>query len=199
MSELHRIESERDPLLSEMKAGRAIGSMFFSGFGTAWLILWCLAYGATWNTLMAILLVGTCLAVIGLLRFTHHRIGHRTVEDAPGKRRRSRAFTIINVAQWLVIFVGATVLARLGENVWILSLVIFTVGAHFIPLSVVFRSRELGVIGIALMLAAVIYPHLTAAGPASPLGPLCAGLILWAGAIAALLDTGKGVKAAKIP
>jgi hypothetical protein len=199
MTELQRMGSECSLLISEVKASRAIGSIFFTIFGTAWLILWYFSYGVTRGVLLAILAGGICLLLLSSFRFKRYRAAYRAGSHTPQNKSQSWVFVIVNVAQWFIIVTGATILARMNQSDWIVPLIIFTVGAHFIPLAFAFRSRAIHVIGIALMLAAIIYPHLTNAGPANPLGALCAGLILWAGAIASLLHTGSGPEAAKIP
>ena len=44
--------------------------------------------------------------------------------------------------------------------------------------------------GLSLMFLAAVYPFFAGQGPKSPVGPLCAGLILWATAAVALAANG---------
>ncbi|PQV54705.1 hypothetical protein [Paraburkholderia sp. BL21I4N1] len=188
MSAVQHADTDLTSQQSEVRASRAIGAIFFSVFGAAWLVLWCLqVYGAALGVLLLIVAAAVSLLLLSSSQFRRNRSAYRANQGTPRRLKQSRAFNIINAVQWAIIVVGATALAELNKSIWILPLVIFTIGAHFIPIGVVFKSKARYVIGIALMLVALVYPHLGATGPASPLGPLCAGLILWAGAIASLL------------
>jgi hypothetical protein len=88
--------------------------------------------------------------------------------------------------QWILVFVVATVLSRLGQKEWIIPSIILIVGIHFFPLALAFRVPRHHATGAAMTLLAVFYPFMTSAGPASPVGCLGAGFILWASAVAAL-------------
>ncbi|MFM0591702.1 hypothetical protein PQR14_02880 [Paraburkholderia bryophila] len=188
MSAVQHLATDQTSQQSEVRASRAIGAIFFTVFGAAWLVLWCLqVYGAALGVLLIIVAAGVGLLLLSSAQFRRNRSAYRANQGTPRRLRQSRAFNIINAAQWAIIIVGASVLTKLNQSIWIMPFVIFTIGAHFIPVGVVFKSKARYVIGIALMLVALVYPHLTDAGPASSSGPFCAGLILWAGAIASLI------------
>ncbi|ASL47637.1 hypothetical protein bAD24_III09600 [Burkholderia sp. AD24] len=193
MSAVQHLDTDQRSQQSEVRASRAIGAIFFTVFGAAWLVLWCRQlYGAAPGVLLIIATAGVALLLLSFSQFRRNKSAYRANQRTPRRLKQSRAFNVINAAQWVIIIGGATVLAELNESIWIVPLVIFTIGAHFIPVGVVFKSKARYVIGIALMLVALVYPHLTDAGPASPSGPLCTGLILWAGAMASLLPYKNG-------
>ena len=188
MTAVKRMEPDRTLLRSEVRASRAIGSIFLTIFGAAWLVLWCMqTYGAASSVLLVIIAAAGCLLLFSSRQYRKNERAYRASRDTSRRRNQSRAFSIINAAQWVIIVGGAEVLTRFNRSSWIVPLVIFTVGAHFIPLGVVFKSKARHAMGVASMLVALSYPYLTSAGPESPLGALCAGLILWAGAIGSLL------------
>jgi hypothetical protein len=62
-------------------------------------------------------------------------------------------------------------------------MIIAVVGLHFLPLAAVMRYRPHYASGLALLLLAVVFPFVANGGPRSGLGPLGAGLILWASAL----------------
>jgi hypothetical protein len=188
MTGVQRMESDSTLLRSEVRASRAIGSIFFTIFGAAWLVFWCMqAYGAALSILLVIVAVAGSLLLFSSRQYRKNESAYRASRDTSRRRSQSRVFNIVNAAQWVIIIGSAEVLTRINRSIWIVPLVIFTIGAHFIPLGIVFKSKARHVIGIALMLVALTYPNFTNAGAASPLGALCAGLILWAGAIGSLL------------
>jgi len=141
-------------------SSRTSGAMFFSVFGTAWLIWWCLeTYGASFRALAAIIAGGGFLFFLSLwmrLRRVSDE-GSRSAEHI-GTRRKLVA---INVIQWVAI----------------------------VPLAVIFQYRVHYITGLALIMLAVVYPFVAVGGPASAVGPLGAGLILWLSAIGALFTS----------
>jgi hypothetical protein len=71
----------------------------------------------------------------------------------------------------------------LGWGIWIMPMIIFVVGVHFVLLAKVFGTVTHAVTGIVMMGFAVTYPFLATQGPTSPIGLLGAGLILWTNAL----------------
>jgi hypothetical protein len=65
-------------------------------------------------------------------------------------------------------------------------MIIAVVGLHFLPLAAVMRYRPHYVSGLTMLLLATVFPFVAHGGPRSGMGPLGAGLILWASAIFAL-------------
>lgn len=169
------------PRPSATLAGRAVGAMFFAGFGGMWL-----AYGC-WQALpgrpagvAGIILIAATLLALAYRQYLQHREALAALEGTPEQRRRSRMFNLVNAAQWVLIFVLANVLGHLHLQAWVLPAALFVVGLHFLPLARVFGYRAHYLTGAAMMLLAVGFPLLAPAGPLDPIGPMGAGLILWA-------------------
>jgi hypothetical protein len=163
-------------------ASRATGAMFFAVFGAIWLVGWARSSGAGMAWIAAIVLLG--LLLLGAARQRYRRYAPALAQErqTPERQRAGRVFNIVNAAQWGAIFVLAFVLGRLGLGAWIIPMAIGVVGLHFLPLAYVFRNPPHYVTGAALIALAVLYPQLASGGPASPLGFLGAGLILWTSA-----------------
>ena len=173
---------------SASKANRAIGSMFFSLFGGAWMALWCLnTYGFRLPVLLPISGVSIFLFLLSYRQFQQHRTAYAAEADSPESKKAGRMFNIINGTQWVLVFLVATSLSKFGHKEWIIPSIIFIVGVHFFPLAVAFRVPKHHVTGAALTLLAVVYPLLAKSGAASPIGCLGAGIILWASSCAALI------------
>ena len=93
----------------------------------------------------------------------------------------------MNAIQWILVFVAAAVLSRVGHNEWIIPSIILIMGIHFFPLAVVFKVPRHYATGAAMTLLAIFYPLMSSAGPTSPVGCVGAGIILWVSATAALV------------
>ena len=178
-------------------SSRASGAMFFSVFGTAWLIWWCLeTYGASFRELAAILAGGGFLFFLSLwmrLRRVSDE-GSRSAEHI-GTRRKLVA---INVIQWVAIVITVNTLANSDHRVWLAAAIIVIVGLHFLPLALIFQYRVHYITGLALILLGVVYPFVAVGGPASAVGPLGAGIILWLSAIGALFTSVRAMPAKSI-
>ena len=169
-------------------ASRAIGAMFFSAFGGAWLALGLLgAYGLRLAVLLLIVAGTIALFVASFRQFQQNRAAHAAAADTPASKREGRVFNLVNAVQWTLVFIVASGLARFGHKEWIIPAIIFIVGLHFLPLAVAFKVPRYYATGVAMILLAVIYPFVTKVGPASPIGCLGSGIILWASAVAALV------------
>jgi len=176
----------------EQQSGRAIGAIFFTIFGSAWLAGWALAsFGTAPAVLLALALAGAALLYRAVHIFRWHR---RRVAGAASERakanaaRRSmlRQFYLVNAVQWLGLVMLISVLRNTGHREWEQVAIIGVVGLHFLPLARTFHTRAHVITGLALLLLAGLYPLLAPAGPADAVGALGAGLILWASAVWAL-------------
>jgi hypothetical protein len=170
------------------RASRAIGAMFFSAFGGAWLALWANArFPGSVSALAAVLLPAALLLACAYRTYRRHAAALRALRDTPAQVRRDRLFNRVNAGQWILVFLVALLLSRTGHAGLILPAVIFIVGAHFIPLAWLFGYPPHYLTGAALMLLAVLYPLLAEGGATSAVGALGAGLILLASALWAIL------------
>jgi hypothetical protein len=172
---------------SAASASRAIGAMFFTLFGGAWLALGLLGgYGMSLVTLLIIVAGTLLLFFAGFRQFRQNRSAHAAEANSPESKRAGRIFNAVNAIQWILVFVAAAVLSKAGHKEWIIPSIIFIVGIHFFPLAVAFKVPRHYATGAAMALLAILYPFTTSAGPTSPVGCLGAGIILWVSAVAAL-------------
>jgi hypothetical protein len=174
------------PSAAAFRASRAVGAMFFSLFGGAWIVLWSyLAYG--FNPGLMALITLAALGQFAWALTTYHKNKGAFAEDSdPAKKKAEKVFHIVNAAQWVLILIVANVLKNTGHGNWVLAAIIIIVGLHFLPLAPVFRYPVHYVTGVALVTWGAGYPFLLTQGAGSPLGCLGAGLLLWASAITGL-------------
>jgi hypothetical protein len=173
---------------SAARAGRAMGAMFFSGFGAAWLVLWLQrAFGL--NALPLGLIVAGTLALFGFAyrQYQQNKSAKDAEAGSPESKQAARIFNIVNVTQWVAILIVGNVLANIGLGQWVLAAAILTIGLHFFPLAKAFQNPGLNMTGAALVVLALAYPAMTPGGAGNPIGCLGAGLILWLSAIRSLV------------
>ncbi len=168
------------------RADRAIGAMIYAFFGSLWLEVWVwFTQRDQWWRYVLVALVGAALVATALRIQRRYRPRDSAKSSSEQERRSSRLFHLINIAQWVVILIGANVLNNTGLGAWDIPFIILIIGAHFLPLAHLFKRPTHYLTGMAMMLFAVTYPFI-ASGPQSTVGPLGAGLILWASALWAL-------------
>lgn len=174
----------RDTAPSIVKTKRAVGAMYFAIFGAAW-VCWgdVILRGAGDWTLALVLAAGFGIFMAAARRFAANRSARAGQAETPRSRRVARIFNWVNAGQWVLVVVLANVLSNTGLDAWIVPMIIAVVGLHFLPLAAVMEYRPHYVSGLALMALAVIFPFAADAGPRSGLGPLGAGLVLWASAV----------------
>jgi hypothetical protein len=107
------------------------------------------------------------------------------VAKAPGGKRVSRTLGVVSAVQWPSSFALAIFLPQRQQE-WFVPLVIAVVGVHFVPLASVLRYRPDLDTAMALVAFAALYPLWAPAGPASPVGLLGAGAVLWVTALGQL-------------
>jgi len=175
------------------RRGAGVGLMFLGGFGTVWLVGGCSNAGMGMVGLLLIGLIGAALVALGLRISRETKLGQFPGDDSPAfvkdQAERARQFNRVNAAQWLAVAALIVTLNIAGKPEWIMAGVILIVGLHFFPLARTFRTRSHLVTGAALVLIAIVYPLLTLAGPASPIGAIATGLVLWTHASYALLKS----------
>ena len=174
-----------DPAASLARS--AIGAMFFSLFGGLWVAAWCVqTYGAQPLRLLPVAAITVLLFMLAWRQFSRHRAAHAAAEQSPQAKRVGRLFNIVNMGQWIAIFIVGNVLKNLGLQAWFIPAVILIVGLHFFPLAWLFKARRHVAIGMALCVWAIGYPFSVRLGPLDPIGCLGAGLILWGAALSAV-------------
>lgn len=173
--------------------GRAIGALFFTGFGAVWLLLSLFAREAVTVPAITGLLLGALALswnAVYLLRVA------RKLPRVPEDPRIGRVFAWVNAIQWIACFAVAFTLGKLHLDVYTPSAITAIVGLHFFPLARLFRYPFHHVTG-AMLLAWAGISALTV--PTAELQGITAagtGLILW---LSALVTLGLGLQATRKP
>lgn len=166
-----------------------MGAMFFFAFGGAWLAFWAFSdFTPAWPWLSAVAALTVLFFLRALQVYRFNKPALLALEGNPEAKRKSRWFNIVNVGQWVAIFLMANVLQRQRLSAYILPTVIAIVGVHFIALAPVFKNRSHYVTGAALIIWPFVFSF--ANGPSSSVGALGAGLVLWGSASWALRPSG---------
>ena len=174
---------------SAAKANNAIGAFFLSVFGAVWLALWCLnTPGMGSGALFIIVVVSVALLALAVRLYRGNGAAYVTYQKSADGKRSSIVLGVVNALQWVFIFLLAAVLPKANAH-WFIPGVIFIVGVHFVPLALALRYRPYLYAAAALLLLAASGPWLSSVSPASPLGALGAGVILWLTALYQLVVT----------
>lgn len=132
--------------------GRAVGALFFTGFGAVWLFAGLRSmHHASFG------LLGTlALTAVGLLACT--ALLMRRAEDLPRHSgppeeeiRAERMFTAVNIIQWVSVATAIAILNILRLPVYIAPAVAIIVGLHLFPLAGTFHNRQHYVTGSLLV------------------------------------------------
>jgi hypothetical protein len=173
----------RDALYAR-KAGRAVGQMFFAGFGSLWIMGWCQGTrGTDWPMLALIAMVGSMLFLWALCDFRAYRRAAGTSADPAADKARNRVFGWVNLVQWSAVFAANIGLNAAGRPEWVAPAVILIVGLHFFPLARLFKTPFHYVMGIAMVIVALAYPWMAGGGAEYTAGEFATGAILWFGAL----------------
>jgi energy-converting hydrogenase Eha subunit C len=162
-------------------SGRAIGSMFFAGFGTGWLFMALAA--KQWISFATVSGVMLGMSILFLTAFYLLRQSRRwpRVPDDPG---RGRAFGWINAIQWTAVFIVAFSFAKLH------------IDAYMFPLARLFRyplHYATGAVLVAWAAASAILAPVERMQGTAALGT---GIILW---LSAAVTLAVAVHAARQP
>ena len=133
--------------------GRAIGSIFFSGFGALWIGL-ALYIKQTLSVDLAIG-IGAGLAALLLTAIWLMRRA-KLFPKLPEDRAMGRQFSRINAIQWIAVAIVGFAFARLHIDVYVLSAITAIVGIHMFPLAKLFRYPLHNVTGAVLVAWAFI-------------------------------------------
>jgi hypothetical protein len=156
--------------------GRAIGSLFFAGFGALWLTL--SLYVRQILNVDLVIAVAAGLATLVLAAFWLMRQARRFPKIAEDPAR-SRAFNRINGIQWVAIAAVAFSFARLHIDAYVLSAITAIVGIHLFPLARLFRYPMHNVTGAALVLWASASVLFVPTGHLQGITALGTGILLW--------------------
>ena len=163
--------------------GRAVGALFFTGFGAIWLLLGLYAKERLTAAPLSMVACGT-VALAGGAFFLLRRA--KALPRTPQDPAMARAFKWINIIQWAAVAVVAFAFARLGIDAYVISAITAIVGLHMFPLARVFRYAMHYVTGSALVgwaaVSVLLFPKDEMQGPTA----LGTGLILWLSALVTL-------------
>lgn len=95
--------------------------------------------------------VGIVAAIVGGVLAWRNRHGASAMATDLGRRTYYRVVGL----EAVVIAVGATALGVTGHSDYIAALVLFVVGAHFVPLGRLFRIRSLVIVGVLVVATSV--------------------------------------------
>ncbi len=164
-------------------SGRAVGSMFFAGFGAGWLFLALIAKQmigfATVSTIM-LGMTALFLAAIYLLRQA------KRWPRLPANPGMGRAFGWINAIQWAAVFVVAFTFAKLHIDAYVISAITAIIGLHMFPLARLFHyplHYATGAVLVAWAAASSLFLPLAQMQGTAALGT---GIILWLSAVVTL-------------
>jgi hypothetical protein len=168
---------------NEMR-GRAIGALFFTGFGGLWLVLALYAREQLSVVSGALVSGGAATLVSGAVWLISKASGLRKVDECPAMRR---AFGWINLGQWIAIALVAFSFARLHIDAYVMSAITAIVGLHMLPLARLFRYKPHYVTGTVLVSWAAVSIFLLPVDRLQGGTALGTGAILWSSAFFTLI------------
>jgi hypothetical protein len=163
--------------------GRAIGSIFFSGFGALWIGL-ALYIKQTLSVDLTIG-IGAGLAALLLTAIWLMRRA-KLFPKLPEDRAMGRQFSRINAIQWIAVAIVGFAFARLHIDVYVLSAITAIVGIHMFPLAKLFRYPLHNVTGAVLVAWASASVLLVPTDHLQSATAIGTGIILWLSAATTL-------------
>jgi hypothetical protein len=157
-------------------SGRAIGSIFFAGFGTGWLFLALAAKQLIAFATVFTVMLGMSLLILTALYLLRLAKRWPRVPDDPAI---GRAFGWINAVQWTAVCIAAFSLGRLHLDAYTPSVITAIVGLHMFPLARLFRYPLHHVTGSLLVAWAVASAIFVPAEQLQGTAALGTGIILW--------------------
>lgn len=164
-------------------SGRAIGAIFFAGFGTLWLLLSLYALERLRAAAVCAVLLGLAILVLASLSLLREAKRWPRVPDDPAM---SRAFKWVNAVQWIAVAVVVFALSRIHLDAYLMNAITAIVGLHMFPLARLFRYSPHYATGAALVAWAVASVFLASVEHLQGLTALGTGVILWLSAAVTL-------------
>jgi len=163
-------------LTANQLRGRAIGSLFFTGFGALWLAL------ALYALERLDVIAGAALALVSavlLLNISRLFAEARRWPRVPDDPAMGRAFGRINAIQWIAVFAVAFALAKLHLDAYIMNAITLIVGLHMFPLARVFRYPMHNKTGAVLVAWSILSIFIVPRDHLQGIAALGTGIILW--------------------
>jgi len=171
--------------------GRAIGALFFTGFGAIWLLVGLYAKERLSTTPVSLVACGTAALASGAF-FLLRRA--KELPRMPEDPAIMRVFKRINIIQWTAVAVVAIAFAHFGLSAYVASAITAIVGLHMFPLARLFRYPQHHLTGAALVgwaaASVLLFPKDEMQGPTA----LGTGAILWLSALVTLALATRGVR-----
>lgn len=171
--------------------GRAVGSLFFTGFGALWLVLSLVARerlnAASISTVAAGLIILASAAVL-LMRQSRR---FRAVPEDP---EQTKAFNRINAVQWIAVAIVAFTFSVLHQQAYVPSAITAIVGLHLFPLARLFNYRMHHVTAISLVLWATVCLLALPVDRLQGITALGTGIILWLSAAIGLVIGAQAIR-----
>ncbi len=153
-------EAKADPEAPPEWFGSAARDIAFfpvamSGYAVFYAVWWPFAWGWTGGAALALVVVAAGFLVVrGVAQIRHAAQFPDT--PTPEIVRERRAMLLLNSVTHPVWMLGAVVLLVLGHGRWALPLMVFVIGAHFIPMARILHRRIDYVLGPITMVAAIV-------------------------------------------
>jgi hypothetical protein len=176
--------NQAEIFLRERVRGMSMGAAIVGGFGAAWLTMGMTGAGVPVQIALAVV-VPVFALIAGLGSVVRRRLPKMAGEESPEKKQMMRHFAVVNVVEWVAIIGTVNVLNNFHLQGWAVSAIVLIVGAHFIPLALIFQAPQHRATGVALMLCAAM--ALVLPGSVRDVVEcIAAGVILWASGACAL-------------
>jgi len=160
-------------------SGRAIGVLFFAGFGALWLALGLYAQERLRTATVSGVLLGLAVLVLAALYQLREAKRWPRVPEDPAV---SRTFIRVNVVQWIAVAVVAFTFAELHIEAFVISAITAVVGLHMFPLARLFRYPPHYVAGAVLVAWAAASAVFLPVDRMQGIAALGTGAILWSSA-----------------
>lgn len=164
-------------------SGRAIGAIFFAGFGAIWISLSLYALERLRAATVSGVLLGLLVLVLAALYLLREAKRWPRVPDDPAM---SRAFKWVNAVQWIAIAIVVFVLSRMHLDAYVMNAITAIVGLHMFPLARLFRYSPHYTTGSVLVAWAVASVFFTPVEHLQGVAALGTGAILWLSAAVTL-------------
>lgn len=145
-------ESSTVTLSRDAVNGRAVGALFFIGFGAVWMFAGLRSvHHASRTALVALALASVVLLVCTALLMRRAATLAELSGSPEEEIRAERMFTAVNIIQWVSVATAIAILNILRLPVYIAPAVAIIVGLHLFPLAGAFHNRQHYVTGSLLV------------------------------------------------
>ncbi|WP_147917219.1 hypothetical protein [Ruania zhangjianzhongii] len=135
--------------------GIAFFPVLMSGYAVFYAAWWPFAWGIPgFAGSLVVIALAVLFVIRGATQIRHAALfpNHPTPED----RRIGKAMGVLNSVTHPVWMLGSIVLLVLGQGRWVLPLMVFVIGAHFVPMARILGRRVDYLLGPVAMAAAVV-------------------------------------------